>query len=211
MKYVIWDWNGTLFNDIKVCITSMNRLLERNLLPLIKDATDYRCKFSFPVKNYYKNLGFDFEKVPFEQLAKEFMEIYQSNSLQCRLTEDVEKVILEIKKKGYAQIILSASKRENLIQQIEQFGIGLCFEEILGLSDIYAKSKVEIAREWIENKTIEKIIVIGDTYHDYDVAKELNALCILYSKGHQSVSKNEDERYIVVENMNDIMKYINKS
>lgn len=208
VKYVIWDWNGTLFNDVKVCITSMNRLLERNQLPLIEDDAEYRSKFSFPIKNYYKNLGFDFEKVPFEQLAKEFMDIYQSDSLQCRLTEEVENVISVLKKKGYRQIILSASKRKNLIQQMEQFGISSYFEEILGLSDIYAKSKVEIAREWIEDKTIKNITVIGDTYHDYDVAKELNALCLLYSKGHQSISKNEENQYKVVEDINHIIKYL---
>ena len=208
MKYVIWDWNGTLFNDVKICITSMNRLLERNQLPLIKDDAEYRSKFSFPVKNYYKDLGVDFEKVPFEQLAKEFMEIYQSDSLQCTLTEEVENVISVLKKKGYKQIILSASKRRNLIQQMEQFGISSYFEEILVLSDIYAKSKVEIAREWIEDKTIENITVIGDTYHDYDVAKEINASCLLYSKGHQSITQNEENQYNVLEDINDIFNYL---
>ena len=91
---------------------------------------------------------------------------------------------------------------------MEQFGISSYFEEILGLSDIFAKSKIEIAREWIENKTIETITVIGDTYHDYDVAKELNAACLLYSKGHQLIRKKEDEQYNVVENINHVIKYL---
>ena len=112
MKYIIWDWNGTLFNDVQVCITSMNSLLEKNQLPLIKDHEHYRSKFSFPVKDYYKSLCFDFEKVPFEQLANEFINIYQTESLQCRLTEEVESIILVLKEMGYEQIVLSASKRK---------------------------------------------------------------------------------------------------
>ncbi len=208
MKYVIWDWNGTLFNDVNVCITSMNKLLGKNQLPLIKDEAEYRSKFSFPVINYYKNLGFDFEKIPFEQLAKEFMVIYQNISLQCSLTEEVENALSELKKMGYKQIILSASKRKNLIQQMEQFGISSYFEEILGLSDIYAKSKVEIAKEWIEENPMENITVIGDTYHDFDVAREINASCILYSKGHQSITKDKENQYNVVENINHIFEYL---
>lgn len=208
IKYIIWDWNGTLFNDVELCIISMNKLLEKYHLPLIKNEEEYRSKFSFPVINYYKNLGFDFTRVPFKQLAKEFMDIYQSDSLQCMLTGEVENVISELKEKGYKQIILSASKGKNLTQQVDLFGISSYFEQILGLPDIYAKSKVEIAKEWFADKTVESITVIGDTLHDYDVAKELNASCLLYSKGHQSIFKDENNKYNIIDDITHITKHL---
>ena len=208
MKYVIWDWNGTLFNDIKVCITSMNILLESNQLPLIKSETEYRNNFTFPVKKYYLNLGFDFKKAPFELLAKEFMDIYQTESLHSSLAKEAENTLLKLKKMGYKQIILSASKKKNLIQQIEQFNISSYFEDILGLSDIYAKSKIEIAKDYFREKVTENITVIGDTYHDYEVANEINASCILYSGGHQSITSDVAKQYNVIEDINHIFKHL---
>jgi hypothetical protein len=58
-KNIIWDWNGTLLNDITICIKSMNILLKERTLPLISEDK-YRDIFTFPVRNYYEQLGFDF-------------------------------------------------------------------------------------------------------------------------------------------------------
>ena len=50
---IIWDWNGTLLNDIELCVLTINELLERRNLTLLS-VEDYREVFSFPVKNYYQ-------------------------------------------------------------------------------------------------------------------------------------------------------------
>lgn len=28
-KYIIWDWNGTLFDDVKISVDTMNIMLEK--------------------------------------------------------------------------------------------------------------------------------------------------------------------------------------
>ncbi|MCK4288095.1 MAG: HAD hydrolase-like protein, partial [Bacteroidales bacterium] len=61
IKTIIWDWNGTLLNDIDICINSINILLEhRNIENLTKEI--YKEIFTFPVKDYYSKAGFDFTK-----------------------------------------------------------------------------------------------------------------------------------------------------
>ena len=55
MKRIVWDWNGTLLNDVNLCFECINRLLvSKNLDPLI-DLAAYRDIFEFPIQNYYKN------------------------------------------------------------------------------------------------------------------------------------------------------------
>ena len=34
-KLVIWDWNGTLLNDVDICIESMNTMLKSRNMPLL--------------------------------------------------------------------------------------------------------------------------------------------------------------------------------
>ena len=53
MKYknVVWDWNGTLLNDVKVGVNTLNDMLGRRGLPLLS-VEDYKEKFGFPVKQY---------------------------------------------------------------------------------------------------------------------------------------------------------------
>ncbi|MBN2352282.1 MAG: hypothetical protein JXD23_06910 [Spirochaetales bacterium] len=55
---VVWDWNGTLLNDMEACIRSMNLMLENRSLPPI-DFETYRNVFTFPVIDYYRAVGID--------------------------------------------------------------------------------------------------------------------------------------------------------
>ena len=61
IHHIIWDWNGTLINDAWLFVEIMNEELKDRKLPLIT-VKDYRKHFTFPVKKYYENLGFNFEK-----------------------------------------------------------------------------------------------------------------------------------------------------
>ena len=61
IKYIIWDWNGTLIDDAWLFVEIMNEELKERMLPQI-NIQDYRQHFTFPVKKYYERLGFDFQK-----------------------------------------------------------------------------------------------------------------------------------------------------
>ena len=59
--HIIWDFNGTIYNDVDACIKSANRLLSAYDLPLITSLQQYRSLFGFPIQDYYARMGFDFE------------------------------------------------------------------------------------------------------------------------------------------------------
>ena len=48
-KHIIWDWNGTLWDDTWLCVEINNHMLERRDLPLI-DIGVYTAKLCFPVR-----------------------------------------------------------------------------------------------------------------------------------------------------------------
>lgn len=75
IKQLIWDWNGTLLDDVRMCVKVMNILLDKYSLPSLS-YEKYREVFNFPVKDYYARLGFDFEIHPFEKAGIEFMDGY---------------------------------------------------------------------------------------------------------------------------------------
>ena len=189
MKYslVIWDWNGTLFNDVNWCFNVINTLIKKRGLKVLNTVADYRNVFCFPIIEYYKNVGFDFSEEPFEKVAVEFIELYHSNNTNnCQLHENAGFVLNEINNKGITQIILSASEIDNLLSQVNVFNIRHYFHDILGLSDIYARSKIDIGKRYIEEHKPGRAILIGDTIHDYEVASALGVDCILIANGHQN-------------------------
>jgi len=185
-SHVLWDFNGTILNDVEAVISSENTILKRRNMSIIQDEKHYKDIFCFPVIEYYKKLGHDFEKEDFDVLAHEWIEQYLNYSKSSKLQRGILEALQRIEAKGIKQVVLSASEKGILKKQLEELKIASYFDDILGLSNIHASSKVEIAKEWIKNKNIQKAILIGDTTHDYEVATAIGIDCILISSGHQS-------------------------
>ena len=189
-KHVIWDWNGTLINDVWLATEVMNKMLKKRNLPGI-DSKKYREIFDFPVTKYYLKLGYDFSKESFEELTVEFINGYYQCFNKCKLFDEVEEVLKKISAMGISQSVLSASKEDVLIEKIKHFGIDKYFCKIIGLENHYAESKVEKGKKWIAelNLNPQDVLLIGDTIHDYDVAKHMGCDCLLIANGHNSYEK----------------------
>lgn len=187
MQSIIWDWNGTLLNDLEFCISTINILLKKRNLELLTPDSYKEC-FSFPVKDYYQTIGFDFEKEDFEIPAREFINIYDNGVKNCSLHCSAIQTLNYFKEKGIRQFVLSAMKEDMLKQTLKQQGIFEYFEGVAGLNDHYAVSKIERGQQLISKYNINKgnTTIIGDTIHDFEVAEQLNINCILVADGHQS-------------------------
>jgi phosphoglycolate phosphatase len=202
---IIWDWNGTLLNDLDFCIATINQLLQKRHLPLLNRQT-YKEVFSFPVKNYYEIIGFDFSKEDFAVPAKEFIDLYDSGVGSCNLHPVALETITFFRKIGARQFVLSAMKQTMLEQTLKHQSLFPYFEGVAGLNNHYAVSKVERGRQLISEFKIDKenAWIIGDTIHDFEVADELGIRCILVANGHQSEQRLKNTGALVLKNLLDI-------
>jgi phosphoglycolate phosphatase len=145
-NHVIWDWNGTLFNDVELCVDVLNGLLVRRNLPVFSIEA-YRNIFTFPVKDYYAKAGLDLEKYSFEELGKEWMDEYESRRLEGKLFSSAEKVLQLINSNGIEQSILSAYKQDTLLELVNHFHLKNFFTHLTGLDHIYATSKLDLGKD----------------------------------------------------------------
>ena len=184
---VIWDFNGTILDDVETGILSVNKLLRDRGLPIIEGKEKYRSVFGFPVRDYYKRLGFDFSVEPYEVIAPLWVEQYMINVKNAGIYSDVTAAMDFFAAQGIGQTILSATEYSMLKCQITELGLAARFEEILGMGDIHASSKEGLAKAWRERHPEDRVLLIGDTDHDLQVANSIGATCALVSRGHQSV------------------------
>ncbi len=187
-KYIFLDFNGTIIDDIDLCLNLLNEgLRNQNKKEITKER--YKDIFTFPVKKYYELAGLDFSIESFESMAVKYIKTYQPLSLKCNLYKDITKAFEILKNKGYHLVILSASEKNNLLEQCNHFDIVKYFDDILGIDNICAESKVDIAVKYMKQNNISgnDILFVGDTLHDLEVAEAMNAKCMLVSCGHQSI------------------------
>ena len=210
IKHIIWDWNGTLLDDLDVSMTALNRLLKKEHLPLVNDKNEYRKYFQFPVIEYYKKVGFDFNKTPFQELAKDYMAYYQPHSLTCKLHKDVESTLQEAKKQGYKQYLISASNIDFLHQQLAGYDINNYFLDIRGLDNIHAYSKASLAKHFVLEQHLNpnEVVFVGDSVHDCEVAHHAGCHCVLIANGHEHKDKLVKTGCRVVDTIQDFAKLL---
>ena len=210
-SHIIWDWNGTLLNDVELCANIMNELLTMEFLPEIS-VEKYRNIFKFPVEEYYISAGHTFKNNSFEILGKEFMIKYETGKSQCSLSPGAIELLQEFSQRNIHQHILSAYEQNSLNKIVDQFRIKKHFKQIIGLDNIYADGKMKLAEKLIKiinnNGEDQKVLMIGDTLHDLDVALHINADCILVANGHQSKVRLEEGGAFVFDDLVEFNKSI---
>ena len=188
MKYdcIVWDFNGTIMDDVQIGIESVNVLLEKRGLKTLDSREEYQSKFGFPIVDYYVRLGFDFDKEPYSDIAVEWVEEYTAREKTAHTVDGTLELLEHFRALGVKQVIISACEKEMLKRNTDALGVSQYFEQICGIDDIYASSKVGIAVEWRKHNPDLKVLFIGDTDHDCDVARAMGADCALVAQGHQS-------------------------
>lgn len=186
-NFVIWDWNGTMLNDVELCVDVGNNLFRKKNIPLMS-VDKYKSIFTIPVKDYYIAAGFDFTKESFEEVGKEWMDEYEERKYEAPLYDGLIEVMEQFKKLGIKQSVVSAYKQDNLTKMIEKFNLDKYLDYVIGLDNIYAAGKVHLAQNLVDNigNGSGSFLMIGDTVHDYEVADSIGADCILIASGHQS-------------------------
>ena len=201
IDHLIWDWNGTLLNDLEISIRSMNQMLDKRNVPLL-DIEKYRSIFTFPVRDYYVKAGMKFDENEWETVAMEFIGNYRANFNKAPLHRGAKAILGFFGKRNIRQYILSAMEQDFLEETLTASGIHKMFDKVVGLNDHYAATKTGNAVGLVESENMNKrkTLMIGDTVHDYEVARAAGIFCILISHGHQSHERLRATGVPVIEN-----------
>lgn len=190
-KHIIWDWNGTLLNDLTLCVDILNNSLEKRKLPEMTEKK-YKEKFLFPIKTFYESIGFNFVEEDFTIANEEFHEGFEQNFKKLALQPYAKDTISLFKKLGITQSILSATVQKRLEQQVDFFGISHLLDNIVGISNTPSGFGKEFEGKDLLKKTdilLNETIIVGDSMLDYDVSKALKIDCVLLSNGHNNLER----------------------
>ena len=185
-RHIVWDWNGTLLDDVQASVNTINRLLASRSLPAT-DTNRYRDRFGFPVRNYYTAIGFRLEQENWDLLARTYHDFYLTEP-SIRLHADAVPTLRFCHEAGLGLSVLSASEQSILEQMLTDAGIIAWFDFIHGVDNLHGHSKAATGRDLMRRISCPatQVLFVGDTLHDHEVATEMGCDCVLISQGHQS-------------------------
>ena len=82
------------------------------------------------------------------------------------------------------------------------------FEQILGITDAYAPSKADVVARWLQSSGYKprRVLMVGDTNHDEEIADGLELNFVRFARGHQDPP--DHDRHPVVHHLRDVAQYV---
>lgn len=212
LAHVIWDWNGTLLDDVDLCVMLLNELIDERRLERVTREY-YREHFGFPVRTFYEKVGFDFQRDDFTRLSRTFNARYREEIARVKLQPDALAALQSVQRAGISQSMVSATQENMLVQVLDHFRIRRYFSRVKGLDDSHAASKVLLGvglREELGLKN-EQTLLIGDTLHDLETAQAIGCRCLLFCGGHQNPSRFAHTGVTLLRGLNELMPTITRT
>ena len=201
---IIWDWNGTLLDDLDLAVGVMNDMLADHQLTKL-DKKFYQEIFGFPVQAYYERIGFDLDKYNFDSLSDQFCTTFEIGLSNIDLFPETIPTLSALAEKQH--FILSNTQQDTLTRMLSQYDLGHYFQGIYGLDNNLAGGKVALGQRLLEQHNIspERAVLVGDTTHDADVAAQLGCDCVLITTGHNSLEKLSRTQNPVASNLSEVL------
>lgn len=185
MKYThfVWDWNGTLLDDVEVAVDCVNDMLDS--LGIKRTCLDeYYEYMDIPLQKYYAHFV-DFDKYPYERCTEDFQRNYARRINDTEIFGDAVEVLDELKRRNAVQYIVSSFEETRLKEHVSRLGLNGYFSGISGACDFLAGEKHERAAGLLDGVDKKRVLFIGDTAADYYAARFVGCDCVLFCKGHQ--------------------------
>ena len=193
MRHIVWDWNGTLFDDLDIVVASVNVSLRSVGAPPI-DADEYRAVYQRPLHRFYETLlGRPVAPPEMATIDRDFHDAYHALLDQARLTVDARRAVDLVAGRGHTQSVLSMWWHDRLVPAVRYFALEDYMLAVDGHRGKPGESKqnhltrhlAQLARLFPGVVRPEAVTVIGDVTDDADAARGAGVTCVLYDGGSQ--------------------------
>lgn len=192
MRHIVWDWNGTLFDDGPLVVEAVNACLVSQGAPAI-DAATYRREFVRPLEVFYeKMLGRPIDADFLLQLDHVFQDAYWDGFDDADLTSDAREAIGLVAASGATQSIASMLWHDMLVPTVTGFELDQHMVALDGNRGTVGETKEQhLIHHLGRLRTLypglegAAFTVIGDITDDAGAARAAGVHCVLYDGGSQ--------------------------
>lgn len=181
--HLVWDWNGTLLDDLSLVVAATNASLATAGGPVVT-AEEHRRDFRRPVADYYGYvLGRPIDAAEFVDLDKAFHAAYADGLVGCPLTSDALSALATW---SGTQSLLSMWFHHELVPTIDRYGLASHFVRVDGLRGAIGggyKAPHLAAHLAALGVAGPDCVMIGDSVDDAHAAESVGARVILYAGG----------------------------
>lgn len=178
--YLVWDWNGTLFDDRELLFQSVAATLRQHRHPE-PSAEEILARFTRPLRALFEQfVGGHLSSQDWEPMKTTFHGIYRSALHHGALASNAHQALVRGKAAAQGQTLVSQWPHHDLVEIVQYHRLSGLFSEIHGRSADYP-DKVGRIEELIRRNRLDpdQVVLIGDTRDDVAAARRVGIRSIL--------------------------------
>lgn len=178
MKHIIFDWSGTVVDDLPPVIEATNAVLTFAGRPSM-DRETFRRRFKLPYTKFYEE---ETPHVPMADLEREFRAAFSLSTAPVTILPAAFAFLETMQKQQRRMFVLSSAPAAAVVSQAHDLGIHHFFEHFhAGIVD---------KREYIaglmkqHDLHAEDLMYVGDMVHDVETARHAGIFSVAVLTGY---------------------------
>lgn len=189
MKYIIFDFDGTLADSTAVFASAWNTLALKYKFKGI-ELKEIEALKKLSIAERSKLFDFPMYKLP--MILPQFYRLYRQSLNEVHLYDGIKEVLMDIDKRGYKILIISSNSQENILEFLKMNGIQ-CVSNVLCSNRIFGKDKVIKKFLKDSNITPSDVLYIGDEQRDIVACKKVGVPIIWVGWGYDAIEVVQQE------------------
>lgn len=211
MVHIVWDWNGTLFDDIDAVVAATNEVFAEYDLPSM-DQDYFRSVYTRPIWACYERiLGRPLDEGEWGRLDAAYHDSYHRLMERCGLAAGARRAMDALTGAGHTQSLLSMWHHDRLTRAVREHGIAAVFRRVDGLRGGEPggpKAEFMVRHVGALGVAATDVVVVGDSVDDAEAARHCGVRAVLYTGGMQARADLECVGVPIVERLAEVSAHI---
>ncbi|MDD3370458.1 MAG: HAD hydrolase-like protein [Alphaproteobacteria bacterium] len=191
-KFIVWDWNGTLQDDLPISLAVVNQNMRTLGRPPV-DADTYRDCFDVPISRMYKNLGVSDNELSrfLDRMQDEYLRIYDDMVASAGFKKGAVEAIDFASAHGVSHVVLSNHLKDAVLKDLTRLKKLEAFRDVLAWPDQktqFSHSKgIFLASYMMQHSLSGKNgMIVGDTEEEVRISRSLGLVSVAVMDGYSS-------------------------
>ncbi len=205
-KQIIFDWSGTLVDDLGPCVEAANILFVRYGRPAFS-FDEFREKFYFPYHDFYRE---HLPEISIEELENYYNEAFQMLQESIQPLPFARELLDFCRERGIEMHLLSAIHSEHWRVQGSRLGLA----EYFASAWVRQMDKRESIHRMLEAHKLnpQDTLFVGDTIHDIEAGHAGGVTTCGVLTGYDTRAKLESARpHLLFEGLESLIDYLRQS
>ncbi len=206
IRAVIFDWSGTLVDDLPAVLEASNHVFRRAGVPEMT-REQFRAEFCLPFKRFYDRYV---PHVPLEQLEAWFHEAFRRVQDRVEPLPHAREFLEFCRARGWRTFVLSSAHRDHYAVQAERTG----FNRFIDHPYVQVWNKTARIRDLLREHRLDPraTLLIGDMAHDIETARHGGVWSCAVLTGYNSVEQlRACGPDLIVEHLGELREHLDRN